>query len=718
MRILNALFTVLVAASLPGASSAQDFVGFDRSSFGSVVLKRNQSAGFGSDVALELSVGSYNNESITNYSPDSVFAKMGLAVGRLDILTDAGVFPCTAFVVSDKHILTNHHCVPGILDNEKAGATRIEAVSFVAGYTQQGVEEGTRVYSVSPTPVEAHEDLDYAVLEVFGNPARDFGTLTLTDREPKDGDPYWVIGHPMGEAQRISREKCRANRPALSERRLLHTCDTLPGNSGSPVIDASVQAVVGLHHAGSKRDAVNFAIPMREIIARSEVLEVSLATRTDAGLQPSATDRSAAASDTALCDALYNEAKTYGQCFAYKAYVQSCASHPYVVFAQGFIASECAEQVAAPVTPAPETPVAPTPAPQLLRPWCGSSGLNATERTICGDAYLAGLDAELGRAYGAQTGRSTDAQQRVWLTGTRNACGSDSACIARVVQERIAYLGAPAASVPAGTRTMPGSYRLPDTRCYVVTASRQTIAEAQAFAEQWFGGRSGVRIFRSDNGWYAISAGVVAKSEADWRLSQLKTQGTIPGDSYCSTGRRFEAEILQAGAGAAPAPAPAERILYVDNNADGGLNVRSGPGTDNPYFTEIDPGTELRVLGNSGNWSNVRLPDGRSGWVYTPLLTAQRPHVRQCSAQVVNMKPISRLDRATGTGYLNVRTEPSTAKGRIISEVYLGDRVRILARKNGWARIECVSGYCTQPYSGTAFARGWASETFLSISCR
>ena len=284
-NLLGIAATLLFACQATTARS-QDLVGFDRSSFGNVVLSRNQSAGSGSDVEFELSFGAYNNESIRNYSSESVFSKMGRAVGRLDILTDAGIFPCTAFIVDQKYLLTNHHCVPGILDNEKAQATRIDAVQFVAGYVQQGVEEGTKTYTVSPTPVETHKDLDYTLLEVIGDPSAKYGKLALSDQQAHDGDPYWVIGHPMGEAQRISREQCRANAPALSNNRLLHTCDTLPGNSGSPVIDAGLQQVIGLHHAGSKKDSVNFCDPHGPYFRAFRLFDSILQWRDECGKHP------------------------------------------------------------------------------------------------------------------------------------------------------------------------------------------------------------------------------------------------------------------------------------------------------------------------------------------------------------------------------------------------------------------------------------------------
>ncbi|MGP6087273.1 trypsin-like peptidase domain-containing protein [Antarctobacter jejuensis] len=268
------------------AALAQDLIGFDPASFGSVILKQKQTAA--GDVVHEMAVGAYNNEFISAYSPKSVFAKMGRSVGRLDVLTDKGNFPCTAFLVADDLLMTNHHCVPGILDDTRIGANAIAAVQFVTGYTQEGIATGTEKFMVNPIPVETNKDLDYSVLRILGaKPGKKHGTLRLASLQPQDNDPYWIIGHPMGEAQRISREKCRANAPALSESRLLHTCDTLPGNSGSPVIDASSQMVIALHHAGSRANSVNFAVPMSLILANSKVL---VGTQTGGGNQASKPD--------------------------------------------------------------------------------------------------------------------------------------------------------------------------------------------------------------------------------------------------------------------------------------------------------------------------------------------------------------------------------------------------------------------------------------------
>ncbi len=696
------------------ASAQQDFVGFDSASFGNVVLNKNQSAG-DNDITLELSVGSYNNESITNYSTDSIFARIGLSVGRLDILTDKGIFPCTAFIVDEDHLLTNHHCVPGILDNERTGASRIEAVQFVAGYRQTGVEEGTKTYVVLPTPVESHKDLDYSLLRVMGNPSAEFGKLKLSDKEPKDRDPYWVIGHPMGEAQRISREKCGANSPAVSKKRLLHTCDTLPGNSGSPVIDASLQMVIGLHHAGSKKDSVNFAIPMREILDRSEVLEAALVgvgggggTRTDETPIDSAADP---------CDAIWNEAKAFNQCFGYEAYLQTCSAHAYAPFAQNYLQTQCKE---APVDTV-EKPVEPPKVVETpkLRPWCADSGMSATETAICGSAYLANLDADLDAAYKGQSGRSTAAQQRAWLLSERDACGASVSCIGQAIINRITYLNTPNAPAPkpdnSGVRVIAGNYNLGSNNCYFMVASRQSISAATAFINQRFPGRSGIRMFQSNNGYYGVAVATLKRSEAAWRIQQRVSTGEVPSDSYCSGGANFVAEVLWNGgsSGGGGGGGTVEKTMWV-NSSDGELNVRTGPGTNNSIITVVRTGSTVVVIGNSGKWSRIRIPDGRLGWVYTPLLSSTKVSAkRTCWANVVKLSPRS---HGGNNSFLSMRTGPST-RNQKISETYLGDRLKVLARSNGWAKVQCWSGGCKNPNWGQANATGWSSQKYLSISC-
>ena len=61
--------------------------------------------------------------------------------------------------------------------------------------------------------------------------------------------------------------------------------------------------------------------------------------------------------------------------------------------------------------------------------------------------------------------------------------------------------------------------------------------------------------------------------------------------------------------------------------ASQGVNVRSGPGTSFQPIGSLAPGTEVVVIGRSGDagWIQVRLDDGREGWVSAPLLQINAP---------------------------------------------------------------------------------------------
>ncbi|WP_323772139.1 trypsin-like peptidase domain-containing protein [Antarctobacter sp.] len=275
--LIDRLAAAAVLMAAASAAYAQDLMLFPPSTFGQVVAPQTES--LLGDVQLEAQVGAYNNEFISNYGANSVFARTGRAVGMLQILTNIGHAPCTGFLVAGNKLITNHHCVPGILKNPQMiekGATSIAAVQFHAGFLRDGLDDGVKTFHVNPMPLETSEALDYTVLQVLGDANAEFGALELSAAVPADRDPFWVIGHPMGEAQRISREKCQADSPAVAKQRLRHTCDTLPGNSGSPVIDAGSQKVIALHHAGSRAGEVNFAVPMAEILAQSKVLKAAV----------------------------------------------------------------------------------------------------------------------------------------------------------------------------------------------------------------------------------------------------------------------------------------------------------------------------------------------------------------------------------------------------------------------------------------------------------
>lgn len=53
------------------------------------------------------------------------------------------------------------------------------------------------------------------------------------------------------------------------------------------------------------------------------------------------------------------------------------------------------------------------------------------------------------------------------------------------------------------------------------------------------------------------------------------------------------------------------------------VNIRSGPGTNNAILTQVSQGDKLPVAGQSGDWYNVTLPSGGTGWIAGWLVSIQ-----------------------------------------------------------------------------------------------
>lgn len=67
----------------------------------------------------------------------------------------------------------------------------------------------------------------------------------------------------------------------------------------------------------------------------------------------------------------------------------------------------------------------------------------------------------------------------------------------------------------------------------------------------------------------------------------------------------------------------AAKTLYV--NGDSGVNLRSGSSTRHTVIDTIEPGQALDFIEKSNNWTKVRLPDGKQGWMVSRLLTDKKP---------------------------------------------------------------------------------------------
>ena len=55
------------------------------------------------------------------------------------------------------------------------------------------------------------------------------------------------------------------------------------------------------------------------------------------------------------------------------------------------------------------------------------------------------------------------------------------------------------------------------------------------------------------------------------------------------------------------------------------ITLRTGPGIDHKVIAMVRSGVELTVLESGGEWTGVRLPDGKEGYVLNRFLTNKKP---------------------------------------------------------------------------------------------
>lgn len=217
-------------------------------------------------------------EPIISYHQNSIFAQVGKPVGRLRTQTSNGPSGCTAFLISEKHLMTNEHCIGNRVWNRKEQVwtpRTITSVKVEMGATGSTEPNSMKTYAVRLPPLETNRVLDYAILEFEGNPTSEFGYLSISTTKLDYNMPLWIIGHPKLKPQQISRITCKViKHPKPRPNRLHHTCPTAGGNSGSPVFDASTGQVIALvyaHYSVDRKD-IGLAITMSELAKQSPIL--------------------------------------------------------------------------------------------------------------------------------------------------------------------------------------------------------------------------------------------------------------------------------------------------------------------------------------------------------------------------------------------------------------------------------------------------------------
>lgn len=134
------------------------------------------------------------------------------------------------------------------------------------------------------------------------------------------------------------------------------------------------------------------------------------------------------------------------------------------------------------------------------------------------------------------------------------------------------------------------------------------------------------------------------------------------------------------------------------------LNVRSGPSTNDSIISTLLQESKVNVIGKSGDWCQIKLSDGRIGWVsstYLKVDITQQP-------TTVQPNDITKMD-TTGivtASKLNVRSGPASTYS-IILALWQGNKVNVIGKYGDWYQIKLSDGRI-----------GWVSSAYLQVDLR
>jgi len=128
------------------------------------------------------------------------------------------------------------------------------------------------------------------------------------------------------------------------------------------------------------------------------------------------------------------------------------------------------------------------------------------------------------------------------------------------------------------------------------------------------------------------------------------------------------------------------------------LNIRTGPSTDSIVSTQVGLGERLPVLGKSGDWYQVKVSNGSTGWV-AGWLVALEADGNSTNPSIPGVAAGSGKVAVVTGSTVNVRSGPGTGNG-VIGQVTQGDTLSVLEQSGDWYRVKTSSGL-------TGWVAGW-----------
>jgi len=232
-------------------------------------------------------------------------------VGRIE--RSDGTRCGTGLLVGERRILTNNHVVCALLGKrldfwehsagefaelcEQQGAAWGAPGAAAPRFELHGEMESAQSVAVAIRGIAGHHaDRDLAVLVLESEPAGS-RRLTLATQAPASlrSRRVYAVGYPIDDQRTIWNKRVTptvifqrifgADDTSLGTKRLspgtvvdwegaalVHDASTLPGSSGSCIVDFESREVIGVHFSGSYKDRRNLAIPLFQLAADPQLL--------------------------------------------------------------------------------------------------------------------------------------------------------------------------------------------------------------------------------------------------------------------------------------------------------------------------------------------------------------------------------------------------------------------------------------------------------------
>lgn len=245
-------------------------------------------------------------ELVRQFTSDHRYKVAGLSVGLIQIKKAGDSLGkwhsvCSATLISDDYVITSNHCFYENTGYDEQVKIDLEGIRIKFGYLYEELgdedvvnfkEKAQEVWDLviaetgDSSPVE---ELDYMILRIKqdprkGPPTERFQKIEVFAYDPIETEELFIIHHPGGLSQRLTRSECRSHRlssdSTIRGSILPYNCKTAGGTSGAPIFADRVTegirhkggGMVAIHHGRIKEKNISVGIRMSQIVSQSKIL--------------------------------------------------------------------------------------------------------------------------------------------------------------------------------------------------------------------------------------------------------------------------------------------------------------------------------------------------------------------------------------------------------------------------------------------------------------